>query len=384
MADVADALEDALETKMNNMLNVTGGKHSDDFDGDDDGLFADFDNSFMRGDKVHFHPCQKILWASVSQGSAVKTWDVLLMLPNLAFAIFLCCRVATTLRKLRATNSAVFRAYHGLVLISAAAAVLRGCVAMSISSYNKSHSGQVAEQLLWLGLSFVLLTMELSVLMLGMRQQDSQSSVKRVVLLATLISLIHTSVQSLLELQSPNALFNIKREQVFGHGGPSFLLLTSLLLGLTYALVLGLQFKLGPYRAFMGPYCGLMFVLNMVQALGAFILLAQQNPTGICLVNMTNYIYLAIYTPIVYFSFISPFFKAAQPTLLFSYKAQVDDMEELPQSGSMQFSLTDQNHHLDEEENNGPIVVNGRNGNQSIMPSALASPDSVLNGNFVQ
>ncbi len=44
---------------------------------------------------------------------------------------------------------------------------------------------------------------------------------------------------------------------------------------------------------------------------------------GLCLVNLTTYLYFTAFTPIVYFTFLSPFFRLDQQTPAFSYKAQV-------------------------------------------------------------
>ena len=44
---------------------------------------------------------------------------------------------------------------------------------------------------------------------------------------------------------------------------------------------------------------------------------------GLCLVNLTTYLYFTSVTPLVYIIFLNPFFKANQDTPAFSYKAQV-------------------------------------------------------------
>ncbi len=61
----------------------------------------------------------------------------------------------------------------------------------------------------------------------------------------------------------------------------------------------------------------------------------------------------------------------------------MDDAEgdEIPNSGSMQFSLT---QGLDVEDHGQPIVLNGAvpNTGTTSMPEALASPDSLANEHF--
>ena len=62
--------------------------------------------------------------------------------------------------------------------------------------------------------------------------------------------------------------------------------------------------------------------------------------TGMCFINLSSYLYFVAFTPVVYFTFLSQFLgsKSIQPTLLFSYKAQVRYLSNII-IGSMQFKL---------------------------------------------
>ncbi len=117
--------------------------------------------------------------------------------------------------------------------------------------------------------------------------------------------------------------------RVFGHGGMVFWMLSSGLFASLYFLVhllpvlpcrhyVTLPAKVSFYR-----YVNFLLVLNMVQSVACASLVAGL-PDGLCFLNLTTYVYFTAFIPTVYFTFLSGFFSSgAQPTLLFSYKAQV-------------------------------------------------------------
>merc|ERR1719268_196419 len=77
---------------------------------------------------------------------------------------------------------------------------------------------------------------------------------------------------------------------------------------------------------------------------------AVNNP-GLCFVNMTTY---------VYFVFLAQFFGShfAQPTMLFAYKAQNDEMEDftLQQPG---VTGTMEEDDIFSQDQNNPIIIHG-------------------------
>lgn len=56
-------------------------------------------------------------------------------------------------------------------------------------------------------------------------------------------------------------------------------------------------------------YAGILSVLNLVQALGALLFYLNQI-YGLCIVDATTYLYFTAFTPLVYFTFLSPFLAA--------------------------------------------------------------------------
>jgi hypothetical protein len=186
MADFGDEIGQDLQQKAVDLLgfsesNTTNAAVASGSKADH--TFDIFDDSFINSDSNLGHIpsseiCKKILFISICEGSSVRAWDVLLLLPNLTFIIFLAMRWATTKRKLRATNSPIFRAFHFLVAVNAIISVVRGVVSMAVagSAVRGDHSAEVTDKMLWVLLQFFMLATEMSVLVFGVAgaQLDSR------------------------------------------------------------------------------------------------------------------------------------------------------------------------------------------------------------------
>ena len=104
-----------------------------------------------------------------------------------------------------------------------------------------------------------------------------------------------------------------------------------------------------PTRKSFYIYAGTLAMLDLVQSIGAGFLNYTQNPVGLCIVDFTAAVYLTLFTPLVYHTFLSEFFGVSQPSIMFSYKAQVDDaMDEdtvsLPHQQSFSSLKTDSDY----------------------------------------
>lgn len=55
-------------------------------------------------------------------------------------------------------------------------------------------------------------------------------------------------------------------------------------------------------------YAGTLAMLDLVQSIGAGFLNYTQNPVGLCVVDFTAAVYLTLFTPLVYHTFLSEFF----------------------------------------------------------------------------
>ena len=58
---------------------------------------------------------------------------------------------------------------------------------------------------------------------------------------------------------------------------------------------------------------------------GAGMIYINGNPNGLCLLNLASFLYVAFFAPLTFIVFLNPLFHSNQPTLMFTYKAQVRD-----------------------------------------------------------
>ena len=66
-----------------------------------------------------FTPC------TTHTDTMIQVWDLLILIPNLAFLLFLFYKLPSTRLKLRATNSELFRSLYSIVLTCSLASALR-------------------------------------------------------------------------------------------------------------------------------------------------------------------------------------------------------------------------------------------------------------------
>ncbi|TRY62561.1 hypothetical protein TCAL_09029 [Tigriopus californicus] len=352
-----------------------------------------FNPSATPIDDSHF--CKKILYCALGEVSGVRLWDLLILVPNVLFLSFLLIRLPYARLKLRATNTPIFTAFYGLVLVCAVVSVVRCLVSMSLSA--ATSTGDTTDKVLWIVLRFSLLATEMSVLVfgLGSGHLDSQRGIRRVVVVSFVISFIFSFTQTVLELWHPDANFHVAKTQtnLFGHGGMLFWLLSSALFTLTYMFVLLLPFL--PCRRFVTlpqkrsfyQYVGYLLILNAAQTAGSLLVYVGQS-NGLCVVNLTTFFYFTTLPPVIYFTFLRAFFSVAQPQVLFSYKAQVDDFDADEMHPSASFNDFPPDQMDSSMEVNAPIVINNGSHSFSRVPQSdlrntgIASPDSVINYNF--
>ncbi|XP_078594939.1 transmembrane protein adipocyte-associated 1 homolog [Branchiostoma floridae x Branchiostoma japonicum] len=275
--------------------------------------------------------------------SGVRVWDVVLLVPNLLFLLFLMIRFPKAKVKLKNTNSPIFRAFYILVVIVAVISVCRCVVSMTVNA--TATLGILTDKILWIVLRFFLLGTEMSVVVFGLMfgHLDSRSSIKRVLLVTSFLALVYSVTQGVLEFVLPDSRFVLQDENysLFGHGGMVFWFVSSCLFSVIYVGICILpftplkeRFQLPAKKSFY-LYCGALAVLNITQATGSM-LLYRDIWNGLCVVDATTLAYFTCFAPLVYWTFLSEFFGDLRPTLNFSYKAQEDEPDDvhLPQSYS--------------------------------------------------
>ncbi|XP_069687462.1 transmembrane protein adipocyte-associated 1 homolog isoform X2 [Periplaneta americana] len=301
------------------------------------------------------HFCKLILYIEISN-SRVRIWDVIILVPNLVFLLFLGLRFNRARLKLRATSSPIFLTFYGLVVVNSLISVIRCIVSMTVNA--SAVVGGYVDKGLWITVRFFLLAMELSVVIFGLAfgHLDSRSSIRHVLLATSFISLAFTITQGVLEIVSPDGSFHVhsKDYDLFGHGGMLFWFVSSVVFTVVYLTILILpwtrlreRLALPTKRSFY-LYILFLVLLYLSQSIGSG-LLNYSIGEGLCIVDVTTCIYFTLLTPLVYHTFLSEFFGISQPSIMFSYKAQVDDnMEDdtvsLPHQQSFSSLKTDSDY----------------------------------------
>lgn len=96
----------------------------------------------------------------------IRIWDIIILIPNLLFMLFLAIRFNRARLKLRATSSPIFMTFYGLVIGNVVISLIRCAVSMSVNA--AAPFGGVADKVLWVTVRFFLLSTEMSVVIFGL------------------------------------------------------------------------------------------------------------------------------------------------------------------------------------------------------------------------
>ncbi|XP_073707752.1 transmembrane protein adipocyte-associated 1 homolog [Garra rufa] len=296
------------------------------------------------------HKCLQILYDDIGH-SRVRYWDLMLLIPNVAFLVFLMWKLPSARAKIRLTSSPIFVAFYILVFVVAAVGITRAIVSMTVST---SIAATLIDKVLWEITRFFLLAIELSVIILGLAfgHLESKSSIKRVLAITAVLSLAYSITQGTLEIQFPDKHLSAKDFNIYGHGGRHFWLASSCFFFLVYSLIVILpktpireRISLPSKRSFY-VYAAILSVLNLVQGLGSALLCADIIE-GLCCVDVTTFLYFSVFAPLIYVTFLKGFF-GSEPKILFSYKSQIDEPEDsdvhLPNTSSSGLGRKDLDH----------------------------------------
>ncbi|KAK7916118.1 hypothetical protein WMY93_011879 [Mugilogobius chulae] len=276
------------------------------------------------------HQCLQVLYEDIGQ-SRVRYWDLLLLVPNVAFFVFLMWKLPSARAKIRVTSSPIFITFYLLVFVVAAVGITRAIVSMTVSA---SSAATIIDKVLWEITRFFLLAIELSVVIFGLAfgHLESKSSIKRVLGITAVLALAYSITQGTLEILYPDSHLSAEDFNIYGHGGRHFWLASSCFFFLVYSLIVILpktpvreRISLPSKRSFY-VYALILSLLNLVQGVGSALLCAQVIQ-GLCCVDITTFLYFSAFAPLIYVTFLKGFF-GSEPKILFSYKSQVDEPEE--------------------------------------------------------
>ncbi|KAL4623637.1 hypothetical protein GN956_G18657 [Arapaima gigas] len=253
------------------------------------------------------HRCLQILYEDIGS-SRVRFWDVLLLVPNVAFFAFLVWKLPSARAKIRITSSPIFTTFYILVFVVAAVGITRAIVSMTVCA---SNAATIIDKVLWEITRFFLLTIELSVVILGLAFGTSCGT---------------------LEILYPDQHLSAEDFNIYGHGGRHFWLASSCFFFLVYSLIVVLpktpmreRLSLPSRRSFY-IYSAILSVLNLVQGLGSALLCADVIQ-GLCCVDVTTFLYFSVFAPLIYITFLRGFL-GSEPKVLFSYKSQIDEPDD--------------------------------------------------------
>lgn len=262
----------------------------------------------------------------------LRIWDAIIFVPNVVFLLFLLFRFKSTKQRLRQTTSPIFATFYLLVCINITTSLLRCIISMLVNV--TSPAGDITDKVFWVIVRFFLLSTETSVLVFGLAfgHLDSQTSIRRVLLVTSFISLAYSVCQGCLEIIAPDESFYIVQKDyyLFSHGGMIFWFCTCLLFSIIYLTVFVLPWTPCrqriplPTKQSFYVYAFLLSVLNLIQAIGSALFYGQRIE-GLCVVDVTTYVYFTLFTPLVYWTFLAQFFASGQSVIMFSYKPQMDD-----------------------------------------------------------
>lgn len=279
-------------------------------------------------------PCQWLMYAEIT-GTRIRIWDLIILIPNCLFLMFLIWTLKSAVNKLRSTNSPIFTAFYTLVFLAAIISVLRCLVAMTVNA--TVPVGDDTDKILWLVLRFFLLATELSVIVFGLAfgHLDSRTSIQRVLVVTFIVALLYSCTQGTLEFLQPDPKFNISKSfeenfDIFAHGGMIFWITSSACFFLVYSTIVilpwtSLRERLNlPSKKSFYFYSFFLALLNLTQSIGSA-LLYKGFLNGMCVIDLTTYLYFAGFHPLVYGTFLRGFFRHYETVIPFSYKTQTDE-----------------------------------------------------------
>lgn len=286
--------------------------------------------------------------------SRIRWWDFMIFLPNLAFGLFLLLRFQVTRAKLlgpghqngssQRSPSPIMLTFYILIVMCVITSLLRSIISMALDS--TTLNGEATDKLFWILDRFFLLSTEISVIVFGLAfgHLDSRTSIKRVLLVTSFISLVYSSIQGSLELTSPDERYYIHDPTrtsdiaLFSHGGTVFWSITCIIFSIIYffisilplvssqssttfslCLLINIRTRLTlPSKKSFYIYSFVLSLLNLVQAVGS-IMFYHDIVNGLCLINMTTFTYFSFFIPFIYYSFLSDYFRINPSTILYKH-----------------------------------------------------------------
>ena len=313
---------------------------------------------------IFFHPdlieddddCKVILHVTIGD-SLLRVWDLIILIPNVVFLLFLLYQVPKTRSSLRSSGSQdlKMKTFHSFVLTLSLTSALRCFLAIILNLSNPVHD--VTNTIIWEFGAFVFLSIELAVLGLLVSEDNIRNhQTRRLIAASSLLSLVVTASQLYCELGSPHYGLKVlaTNYQLWAEGGSVFSAgLAGSMAVLYTAVILLLASPLHQHLHLRSSSRVLLYLTGLLAnhslaCLGSTLLSYRVTP-GLCLTNISTYFYFSSLSPFLYISILKSdkFRPNILKNLQFSYSAQYNEDEEENEDSSHFSSM--QTFILDEE-----------------------------------
>ena len=293
-----------------------------------------------------FHPaliedddgCKVILHVTIGN-SLFRVWDLIILIPNVVFLLFLLYQFPNTRSSLNSSNSQdmKIKTFHSFVVTLSLTSSLRCFLAIILNLSNPVHD--VTNTIIWEFGAFVFLSIELAVAGLVVSEDNIRNhQTRRLIAVSCILALAVTASQLYFEVESPNYGLRVLQTsyQLWGQGGPVFSAVLAGSLGLLYTVLL-LLLLAPPLRGCLQLktesrtilYLTGLLLNHSLACLGATLLSYHLTP-GLCLTNISTYFYFTSLSPLLYISFFrsDKFRPNILKNLQFSYSAQYNEDDE--------------------------------------------------------
>eukprot|EP00877_Chromochloris_zofingiensis_P011606 jgi/Chrzof1/669/Cz01g24150.t1 len=261
----------------------------------------------------------------------VIVYDLAIGLPALAFLAFLGWHLKPSLRKLRRSQSRIMATYYGFLWAITVLNLLRCTV--QIAQTGASHI--VLWNLLWLLARFGMILLEVSVVVFLLQGYvtTGREALWRTLVMSGAAASAETAVKVvyIFALHIPLFLFGGTSDDAAADmrwSKWSFWLLHALAAVIIYTAILVLPLTrwrdILPAKPSFYRYARCLLLLYLLMAVGA-ILIGSKVLSGYCLYGIANWLYYAVYPPLLYYTFLAEFFSDERLDLDLMYYSEMRD-----------------------------------------------------------
>ncbi|CAF1152051.1 unnamed protein product [Rotaria sordida] len=304
--------------------------------------------------------------------TVVRYFDLIILIPNLIFLLFLIIKWYHTRTKLNFNKPLLFTV-SCLIFIVSFVNIIR-CLYSMIFAEQTLYAIGIILKILWLLVRFTLLCTELSLLVFGIyfgRSNPNRPWIKtiKILIISSICSLIYTITQGVLEFRGDTrpSSFQLTNYNLYSYGGMKFLLISSSIFLLMYIIIFFLPIlcrqhrKYLPIRRSFYIYCFIMAIINGIQIIGTILNLTETTKFAMCIVDGTTCIFYICFAPFVYHQFLRRALSSQTliPQVMYADSTIIDDDD-------------DDDHLIDSEMNlNRPLLNYSLDHDENILNTGL-------------